>query len=180
MAIRRLTGNAVEAEGTLILNESRTAINSKLASFELKSTFDVWFSTFRGIEELINLPSELKDGALCDHVLGLDLLDMNTGCTTIAALEAAHLTAYADDQHYDVQRGLILRADVHTLFDLALISIDPTTRTVVVNPSAKDDYGHLHGKSLAQPLESSALPREEDLERHFNLWCQGIDQETDE
>lgn len=92
MAIRRLTGNAVEAEGTLILNESRTAINSKLASFELKSTFDVWFSTFRGIEELINLPSELKDGALCDHVLGLDLLDMNSFMRKIPAIHAG-LTA---------------------------------------------------------------------------------------
>lgn len=101
-----------------------------------------------------------------------------TGCTTIAALEAAHIAPYADDQHYDTQRGLLLRADVHTLFDLAIISIEPTTRTVVVNPDARDHYGHLQGKSVASPVEMSAQPSQTDLEAHFNRWSQNVDPEA--
>lgn len=101
-----------------------------------------------------------------------------TGCKTAAALEAAHIARYADDQHYDVRRGLLLRADVHTLFDLALISIEPTKRTVVVNPRAREDYGHLEGKSVAAPIETSAQPGEHDLESHFNRWLQNVDVEA--
>lgn len=73
MTIGRLTGNAAEAEAIWILNASRAAIYSTLASFEPKSTFDVWFSTYRGIEELINLPGELKDDAFRDRIMLLDM-----------------------------------------------------------------------------------------------------------
>lgn len=102
-----------------------------------------------------------------------------TGCSTVAALEAAHIVPYADDQHYDTARGLLLRADIHTLFDLAVISIEPTTRTVVVRPDGGDHYGHLQGKPVAAPMEVSAQPRQADLQRHFNRWSQSLDPEAD-
>jgi putative restriction endonuclease len=41
-----------------------------------------------------------------------------TGCDAVEALEAAHISPYKGDHTNDVTNGLLLRADLHTLFDL--------------------------------------------------------------
>lgn len=76
MAGQRLTGAAAQAEAMRALAHSRTCIESTLAPFEPRSTFQVWFSTLRGIEELINLPGELSGEPLLEEIVGLVLLDM--------------------------------------------------------------------------------------------------------
>ena len=76
MAGQRLTGAAAQAEAMRALAHSRAGIESSLAPFEPKSTFEVWFSTFRGIEELINLPGELRGEPLLEEIVGLALLEM--------------------------------------------------------------------------------------------------------
>jgi putative restriction endonuclease len=53
-----------------------------------------------------------------------------TGCAIADVLEAAHITPYAGSQDNHVSNGLLLRADLHTLFDCGLIAIDPATRRV--------------------------------------------------
>lgn len=45
-------------------------------------------------------------------------------------LEAAHIKAYANRGATDLANGLLLRSDIHTLFDLHLISIDPRSLNV--------------------------------------------------
>lgn len=76
MAGQRLTGAAAQAEAMRALAHSRAGIESSLAPFEPRSTFQVWFSTLRGIEELINLPGELRGEPLHEEIVGLALLDM--------------------------------------------------------------------------------------------------------
>lgn len=76
MARQRLTGADAQTEAKRALVHSRTCIESTLAPFEPRSTFQVWFSTLRGIEELINLPGELRDEPLHEEIVGLALLDM--------------------------------------------------------------------------------------------------------
>jgi hypothetical protein len=45
--------------------------------------------------------------------------------------------------------GLLLRADVHTLFDLDLIGIHPDTLVIYVNPEVRrDEYTRLEGVRL--------------------------------
>ena len=46
-----------------------------------------------------------------------------TGCKVEAILEAAHIIPHGDETNYSVHNGLLLRADVHTLFDLDLLRI---------------------------------------------------------
>ena len=76
MAGQRLTGAAAQAEAMRALAHSRTCIESTLAPFEPRSTFQVWLSTLRGIEELINLPGELRGEPLHEEIVGSALLDM--------------------------------------------------------------------------------------------------------
>jgi hypothetical protein len=47
-----------------------------------------------------------------------------SGCNVKDALEAAHIHPYAKNGASHISNGLLLRADLHTLFDLYLISID--------------------------------------------------------
>ena len=50
-----------------------------------------------------------------------------TGCTTQAALEAAHIIPFSQDGADTLENGLLLRADLHLLFDKGFMAIDPNT-----------------------------------------------------
>lgn len=47
-----------------------------------------------------------------------------SGCDTIDVLEAAHVIPYSKKGNYEVQNGILLRADIHTIFDLGYIDIE--------------------------------------------------------
>ena len=55
------------------------------------------------------------------------------GFDAAAALEGAHLRPYLGPGSNAVTNGLLLRADIHTLFDLGLLAPDPMTRTIAVS-----------------------------------------------
>lgn len=75
-----------------------------------------------------------------------------TGCDAQEALEAAHIIPYSEEENNDSSNGLLLRADIHTLFDLNLIAIHPETLKVYLEPSLLNtDYKELDGKSLQLP-----------------------------
>lgn len=93
-----------------------------------------------------------------------------TGCSVEAALEAAHVTPYSQDAVYEVTDGVLLRADVHTLFDLHLISVDPETYTVRVAPSLLADYGAWNGRPLRLPADVAQYPCAQRLEAHHSEW----------
>ncbi|MBH8573936.1 HNH endonuclease [Nostocaceae cyanobacterium CENA369] len=93
-------------------------------------------------------------GAQC-MITGLKLLDV---------LEAAHISPYrgTDDNHPD--NGLLLRADLHTLFDLNLLGINPESLEVKFHPKVlKAGYQKLDGRKLIcsryQPSQSALLSR---------------------
>lgn len=73
-----------------------------------------------------------------------------TGCVIIDLLEAAHVYPYKDGVTNDVSNGLLLRADLHTLFDLRLISADPDTSRVVGSAELQgSEYAGYLGVTLA-------------------------------
>jgi hypothetical protein len=57
-----------------------------------------------------------------------------TGPQPPGALEAAHLYLYSAKPEHDTKGGLLLRCDLHALFDRWLITIDPDTWSVQVAP----------------------------------------------
>lgn len=67
-----------------------------------------------------------------------------TGCAVEPTLEAAHIHPYLGAHTNVVSNGLLLRADVHTLFDLRLITVRPdgevrTAPTLAGTPYASYD-----------------------------------------
>lgn len=72
-----------------------------------------------------------------------------SGCEIVDILEAAHITAYKNDTHNHVSNGLLLRCDMHTLYDLDLFAIDPELFIIYFAPQIIDkEYTRYHGKKL--------------------------------
>ena len=88
-----------------------------------------------------------------------------TGFDAAPALEGAHLRPYRGPDSNHVTNGLLLRADIHTLFDLGLLAIDPVTRIITVSKLlAGTQYEFLSGSQLAEPVEVWQHPNQEALE----------------
>lgn len=79
-----------------------------------------------------------------------------TGPGPLQALQACHLYSYAKHGVHRDDGGLLLRSDLHTLFDLGLVGVDPSMLRLVV-PSALHDYPEyrkLDGSPLRVPVDA--------------------------
>ncbi len=102
-----------------------------------------------------------------------------TGCEVVDVLEAAHITPYRGIETNHPTNGLLLRSDVHTLFDLGLISIHPDTRRVVAAPVLRGTvYNRLARERLAAPNDRAFSPSRAALAEHLR-WSQLGDTEDD-
>ncbi len=101
------------------------------------------------------------------------LLDLYDGkcalsdCNVEEVLEAAHIVPYMGPATNHPSNGLLLRGDLHTLFDLGLIAIDAAAlrpridRTLIGTP-----YQVLAESQLRLPKNPQMRPSREALERH--------------
>ena len=102
---------------------------------------------------------------------------MVSGCPLVDIVEAAHIWPYRNfsDNHPD--NGLLLRADLHTLFDLDLMGIDPDTHEVHMSPAArKAGYEALHGlkvdvRAAIGPSHEALAQRWETFLRRTREWA---------
>ena len=89
-----------------------------------------------------------------------------TGSHVTAVLEAAHIMPYLGDHTNHVTNGLLLRADLHTLFDLGLIAVDDNMKLIVAVGLHATEYAQMHGQSLLMPTQKIQHPNSEALHRH--------------
>jgi len=61
-------------------------------------------------------------------------------------LDAAHINPYANGGEYEVCNGIILRTDIHTLFDEDLLVISPDSLAVQVHDSIQHKYYRMFHK----------------------------------
>ncbi len=93
-----------------------------------------------------------------------------TGCKIVDLLEAAHIRPHSDEPNYSVTNGLLLRTDIHTLFDLGLLSIDARLRVRLAPALLQSEYKAYDGKDLRQPGYPSEMPSSDGLERRFRTF----------
>lgn len=76
-----------------------------------------------------------------------------TGEHSLPALEAAHIVPFSEGGPHEVSNGLLLRSDVHKLFDAGYVSISPDYR-VLVSDQLKSHYknGRTYYPYRGQPL----------------------------
>ncbi|OPX05948.1 HNH endonuclease [Mycobacterium sp. AT1] len=82
-----------------------------------------------------------------------------TGPCPAEALEAAHVLPYATHESHKIDEGLLLRTDIHRLFDAGHIAINPDTLIVEVDPNLARYplYASLQGQKISQQPSVEAL-----------------------
>lgn len=91
-----------------------------------------------------------------------------SGSNVEQALEAAHIISYRGPETNITSNGLLLRADLHTLFDLNLITIDPQTMKVLVAPKLmQTDCRAFYKKEITLPKDQKDRPDKIAIEKHY-------------
>lgn len=95
-----------------------------------------------------------------------------TGERTLPVLEAAHIKPYAESGPNVIQNGLLLRSDLHILFDKGYVTVTPDMRVEISKrikeefENGREYYSH-HGQALANvPLEMGDRPSQAFLSWH--------------
>jgi predicted restriction endonuclease len=82
-----------------------------------------------------------------------------SGCDVEQALEAAHILPYRGSATNVVRNGLLLRADLHTLFDLNLLWVDAETFVVATAEAlSSSEYANFNGLKLRLPTRQADHP----------------------
>jgi putative restriction endonuclease len=95
-----------------------------------------------------------------------------TGERTLPVLEAAHIKPYALEGPHSVKNGILLRSDLHKLFDLGYVTVTPTLKLEVSRRLKAEwengrEYYAYHGKELmCRPTDAASFPSREFLQWH--------------
>ena len=73
---------------------------------------------------------------------------MITGCKDVEVLEGCHIVPYSTSHDNSMNNGLLLRADIHTLFDRKLIKINQDFIVKVSNSIQTKEYRDLDNKQI--------------------------------
>lgn len=111
-------------------------------------------------------------------VFSLSVRDAYDGACAITnehsapVLEAAHIVPYAVDGRHDVTNGLLLRTDVHRLFDRGYVTVTPDY-TFRVSDRLRDEYHNgktyydLDGRQIRLPADEANQPDRDRLAWHL-------------
>jgi putative restriction endonuclease len=94
-----------------------------------------------------------------------------TNSHVLHVLDAAHIRPYAEGGSHSPTNGLLLRQDVHTLFDRGYLTVSPDYH-VEVSRRLKDEFDNgkeyyaLHGKTILLPGNPAFRPSTEQLIWH--------------
>lgn len=103
-----------------------------------------------------------------------DIYDRRCAVTSekaLPALEAAHIQPFSERQAHEIRNGILLRSDVHKLFDAGYVTITPGYRAEVSRRIREDfddgeTYLKLHGEPVGVPEAEEKRPDPEALTWH--------------
>ncbi|MEP6844831.1 MAG: HNH endonuclease [Panacibacter sp.] len=101
----------------------------------------------RGQQALRNNLLELYKGRCCI-----------TGCEIKEILHACHINPHSECGNNSVKNALLLRSDIHDLFDSHLLGINPKTLTIHLNKKlSNSEYKDLEGEQILPPNNEMEL-----------------------
>lgn len=84
-----------------------------------------------------------------------------TGACPVDLLEVAYVVPFPDGDVHTVGNAILLRSDLHTLWDLDLIVLDPETLAVQVSPRLKGSiYENIAGRKITERPGAPRLSRD--------------------
>jgi putative restriction endonuclease len=165
------TYDTAAADGLALWSAVRAAMTQSLKVSEPMVSQDTYDQERFGDEYLTR--GRLGQGAF--RVLVMDAYERRcavTGEKTLPVLEAAHIKPYALQGPHRVSNGILLRSDLHKLFDLGYVTVTPELKLEVSSrlksewQNGREYYAH-HGQPLrVQPAELASLPSREFLSWH--------------
>jgi len=108
------------------------------------------------------------------RVLVTDIYERRCAVTqerTLPALEAAHIRPFSDGGEHEAHNGLLLRRDIHSLFDSGYVTVTPDHRFEVSRRIREEfengrHYYELHGQQIRVPQEAARRPDPDALNWH--------------
>jgi putative restriction endonuclease len=97
---------------------------------------------------------------------------------SLPVLEAAHVQPFAHGGPHDVSNGLLLRSDIHRLFDLGIVTVTPEYR-FRVSGSLMDhfhngrEYERFEGRAIHTPRPAALQPSPALLDWHGQMVFRG-------
>ena len=90
-----------------------------------------------------------------------------TGCLTTEVLEVAHIVPYYGVESDDVQNAIVLRSDIHKLFDRGLVKFhyaeSKNEMKIMIDSSISIDYGFLSEREFFLPKRQDSRPSQSAL-----------------
>ena len=165
------TYNTGDAEGLALWE----AVNDRLSRPQLQSMAEE--GTRYGEPQLIR--PRLGQGAF--RVLVTDTYNRRCAITqerTLPALETAHIRPYGDGGEHEARNGLLLRRDIHSLFDAGYVTVTPDLQFEVSRRIKEEfdngrHYYELHGKPIYEVQDTLRRPSPEALRWHNEHVYQG-------
>jgi putative restriction endonuclease len=168
------TFNTDEADGRRLWDQVRDAASQMSANLldvrEAPSLFEHEGQPRTGAPQLI-LP-RLGQGAF--RLAVTDAYGRECGLTNgrvLPALDAAHIKSWSEGGAHAVSNGILLRRDIHRVFDAGYATFDEDLRFVVSDRvrtefNNGEEYRRLHGMRLKTPGDARLAPERAALEWH--------------
>lgn len=92
---------------------------------------------------------------------------------SIPVLDAAHIIPYSEGGSHDISNGLLLRADIHRLYDDGYVTVTPD-HTFKVSDALHEDFSNgkhyygMQGTKIWMPPSPELQPKRENLEYHYS------------
>ena len=143
------------------------AVNERMATMTSEA---VGFNERFGAPHLIR--PRLGQGAF--RVLVTDIYQRRCAVSrerTLPALEAAHIRPYGDGGEHTANNGLLLRRDIHSLFDAGYVTVTPGLQFEVSRRIREEfdngkHYYALHGRTIQVPVDATMRPDADALTWH--------------
>ncbi len=114
----------------------------------------------RGQPKFRNGLIEAYDGSCCI-----------TGCKVVELLEAAHINPHSNGGDYSLTNGVLLRSDIHTLFDQNLLAIDEYNRIRLSKILMDSEYKKYNMEQIQMPHLGS-IPLKEALKIRYLVFLE--------
>jgi putative restriction endonuclease len=148
--------------GKMIFSRLESALQNSLIIRETQSRFG---------EPILTFP-RLGQGAF--RILVTDVYQRRCAITkerTLPALDAAHIKPFSQNGPNETRNGILLRRDLHALFDQGYITISPSYNVEVSRRIKEEfengrDYYRYHGEKINLPVQLKDYPSSDFLDWH--------------
>jgi putative restriction endonuclease len=114
-----------------------------------------------------------RQSAFRDSLLRLYGRCAVTGYEAPQTLDAAHILRYRGVSSHTAANGLLLRADIHRLFDMHALSVEPETGRVKIGRNLESTrYAELNDRQLRLPQSREDWPSPQRLRLHFDVFAE--------